>query len=221
MKDDILSSYLANLPAVFQADPFLGRFLLAFERLLSGWPGAEKDGLPPGLEQTLDHIHIFFNPRATGNADGQTPAEFLPWLAGWLALTLREDWDEAEKRRLMNRIVSLYRLRGTRRGLQQMLNTYLGMEMHAHERVSITEFDNPPHYFQVAITLTKLDPEQLRRQERIARAIIDHEKPAHTVYALRTLVRTMQIRNDIDWQDDRQIGLRVGRNTLLGMIAKD
>jgi hypothetical protein len=35
-----VSSYLEYLPASQQADPFLGRFLLAFERILSGFSSA-------------------------------------------------------------------------------------------------------------------------------------------------------------------------------------
>ena len=55
-----------------------------------------------------------------------TDVEFLPWLSGWVALTLRADWSEATQRSFLQQIVPLYRLRGTRDGLQRMLTLYTG-----------------------------------------------------------------------------------------------
>jgi hypothetical protein len=102
----------------------------------------------------------------------------------------------------------LYQYRGTKYGLEQILETYTG------EDAVIYEFDQPPHYFQVEMTLSEPTPEGPRRKERIARAIIDQEKPAHTFYALRILVPTMRILNA-----DLERGIRVGQNTLLGTTA--
>ena len=39
-------------------------------------------------------------------ATDAAPAEFLPWLAGWVALGLRDDWREKDKRQIMRDIVS-------------------------------------------------------------------------------------------------------------------
>ncbi len=53
------SSYLENLPAVFQQDEgegdvtFIGRFLLAFEMILSGLGDPDL----PGLEEKIDQVH--------------------------------------------------------------------------------------------------------------------------------------------------------------------
>jgi phage tail-like protein len=204
-----LSSYLDYLPAIFRQDDFAGRFLLAFERVLSGLhPPDPDDPLPqqPGLETLVEGLHRYFDPAPTAPEQGRTPAEFLPWLAGWVGLSLRQDWSEDEKRRFLSQIVTLYRWRGTKRGLQRMLETY------TQEPVEIYEFETPAHYFQVEITLSERDPRLLRRKEKIARAIVDQEKPAHTFYALTVLTPAMQIRNDPD------IGLRLGINTLLGTI---
>ena len=89
-----VSRYVAHLPAVFQDDDFVGAFLLAFERILTGLPGRDPPNLPRvplGLEQILDTIETYFDPSSA-------PAEFLPWLAGWVATSLREDWDTATRR---------------------------------------------------------------------------------------------------------------------------
>src|SRR3954454_7287267 len=87
-KDQAVSSYLQYLPAIFHQDPFIGRFLLAFEAVLSG-PGYADQA---GLEQLIGDLPAYVDPQTT-------PEEFLPWLAGWVALSLRADWDADTKRR--------------------------------------------------------------------------------------------------------------------------
>lgn len=201
MEKERLSSYLEYLPAYLETDPFLGRFLLAFENILSGFPEQETDFTPQivskntaspwGLETLIDQIHTYFDPQ-------QTPGEFLPWLAGWVALSLRDDWDEKTKRQFISQMVPLYQIRGTVPGLKKMLAIYLesfGLT-YPQRTISIFEFDDKPHYFQVQLALPSnqvIDPERYWREFRISKGIIDQEKPAHTYYALRILTLTMQI----------------------------
>jgi phage tail-like protein len=151
MSDQSTSSYLQHLPAIFHQDPFVGRFLLAFETVLSG-PGAAGQ---PGLETLVGRLADHFDPKTT-------PEEFLPWLASWVALSLRADWDTATKRDFIQEIVPLYRLRGTQAGLQRML------EIYTRESVTIDDtFDDPPHFFQVKLTLPtmRLVSLELQKQE--------------------------------------------------------
>jgi phage tail-like protein len=207
---DQVSSYLQYLPAIFQegADEhgvtFLGRFLLAFERILSGL--GDGDGAP-SLEERIESIHTYFDPRPLREGESpngleRAPDEFLPWLAGWVALSLRQDWEEEEKRRFISRMVPLYRKRGTKAGLKEILTIYTG-----DRTVEIYEDDPRPHYFKVSMSLDVMDPGLLRRKQLIARAIIDQEKPAHTYY-------------DLEFQDlpTLQVGVHstVGVDTLLG-----
>lgn len=182
-----ISSYQQHLPAVFQTDELIGRFLLAMEAVLSGLGAerAEGAGLGPGprdgLEDVLARVHTLFDPAATR-------AEFLPWLASWVALTLRADWDEPTRRAFIAGIVPLYKLRGTKAGLEAMLSLY------TREPVTVDDsFTDPPHFFSVRMTLSEQDREQVRLKQQIARAIIDQEKPAHTFYALQIAVPTMRL----------------------------
>lgn len=212
MATDRISSYLAHLPALFHEDAFAGRFLLAFERILSGLrPPDPQDPArdQPGLEEIIDRFYTYFAPGPGVGDTERAPEEFLPWLASWVALSLREDWQPEEKRRFVSRIVSLYRKRGTKAGLEDILETYTG------EEAVIYEFDQPVHYFQIEMTLREQGPEALRRKEKIARAIIDQEKPAQSFYALRILVPTMQIIND-----PTKGGIIVGKTTLLGTTSR-
>jgi phage tail-like protein len=203
--DQPASSYLDHLPAIFRQDPFVGRFLLAFETILTG-PGVADQ---PGLEETIGRLPDHVDPHTT-------PEEFLPWLAGWVALSLRADWDAQTKRDFTREIVSLYRLRGTQAGLQRMLEIYTG------EPVTIDDsFTDPPHFFQVKVTLSEPDRDLLRRKQEIARAIVDQEKPAHTFYGLRVGVPGMRLVS-LDLQAHEVAAgrtaplLNLGHNTLLG-----
>ncbi|KST68627.1 phage tail protein I [Mastigocoleus testarum] len=207
-----VSEYVKYLPSIYQDNQFLGRFLLAFEQILTGLPGSDTYG----LEQYIDKIHTYFYPGYPSkenkiNPEETAPKEFLPWLASWVALSLRDDWEEETKRRFISQIVPLYRLRGTKAGLTQILKLY------TQEEVNIYEFDDPPHYFQVELSLS--DRSDLARTEAIARAIIDQEKPAHTFYSLQLLFPSMQIINNYEFQPDKpeeSKGLRLGYNSLLG-----
>ncbi|MEB3310778.1 MAG: phage tail protein [Snowella sp.] len=193
-KSDLVSSYLQYLPAILQEDPFMGRFLLAFEKVLSGvkdLPSDEKiiqgnsDNVS-GLEEVINRVETYFDPQ-------ETPEQFLPWLAGWVALSLRDDWEIKAKRAFIQEIVRLYQKRGTKDGLTEVLKLYLVNSGFGDKVKIFDEFDNFPHYFQVQLTLNDRDPEKYWRQSRIAKAIIDQEKPAHTFYSLKILVPTMQL----------------------------
>lgn len=212
--EENISTYLNYLPAIFHDDPFLGRFLLAFETILSQ---ASPDH-PAALEASIARSHIYLKPLVSGPDNERTPPSFLPWLAGWVALTLRDDWDEETQRKFIREVVILYRLRGTKAGLKRLLQIYLG------EQTPITIYDDaldfgfepPPHFFQVEITVNDRDAAALRRKQQIAQAIIEQEKPAHAFYALQILVPTMRL---LSAERATQLGgerLVLGVNTLLG-----
>jgi phage tail-like protein len=108
MTEETKSRYLEYLPAIHQQDTFLGRFLLPFEEVLTGFG------------ELLSTVDRYFAPAFTD-------PEFLSWLAAWVALVLDEDWDEAKRRRLIGEAVELYRWRGTVRGLKRYLEIYTGL----------------------------------------------------------------------------------------------
>jgi phage tail-like protein len=197
--DQPASGYLGYLPAIFRQERFVGRFLLAFEAVLSG-----ADAERPGLEATIGRVADYLDPMTT-------EAEFLPWLAGWVTLSLRADWDEATRRGFIEQIVPLYRLRGTRAGLARMLELYAGQLPDIDDG-----FEQPAHFFQVRLRLTEADPELLQRKQQIARAIIDQEKPAHTFYALQVAVPTMRLVSTARQPELKSPLLILGENTLLG-----
>ena len=236
------SSYLQNLPAIFSEDPFLGRFLLAFEQVWTGLRGgAGREPAPPlGLEEVIAAIAMLFDPGAylrkakkkpeTGSPGEQYSLEeefllrdeFLPWLANWVALGLRADWTLAQKADFLANIVPLYRKRGTRENLAELLRIYTGLspvitgaaetdfQIRVHSTIGVdTQIGgSAPHFFHVSVTMPNPDPATLQRQRQIATALIDLQKPAHTDYELDIVFNTMQI------------GVRstIGVDTLLGSL---
>ncbi len=182
------SSWLRHLPALYDGDEFMGRFLMLFE---SFWAP---------IEAQIDVLPCFFDPLLT-------PPEFLPWLAGWLDLAFEGSWPEEKRRALLRSAARLYRRRGTRDALIEYLRIYTGHE------AAITEYrarnfgmgagarlgpglalgrGNVPSTFVVAMQLPPIpaadDEERVRLEagrEQQIRAIIEAEKPAHTQYTLK------------------------------------
>lgn len=104
-------SYLRYLPRVYReknaANDFVERFLALFETFLQE------------SESNIFAMARYFDPRAT-------PSEFLPWLGSWLAIASDESWEEEQKRKLIERGYALYKLKGTKAGLEQMIEIYTG-----------------------------------------------------------------------------------------------
>lgn len=168
---------LQYLPAIYAEDPFLGQFLLAFEKVLLGRddsPAGAKPGTelnPLGLEQIVDGLAALYDPM-------NTPEEFLPWLAKWTALSLRADMTLDQQRRFLAKVIELYQYRGTEANLQELLKLYVN----AIPTVAVDE--TIPYYFRVTIKLPRMDVQYTQRQFEIAQALVELEKPAHTNYEL-------------------------------------
>ncbi|MEZ4384614.1 MAG: phage tail protein [Nannocystaceae bacterium] len=205
-------SYSDYLPAWMRRDPALSRVLLAFEAILDGRVEA-LEGAPqasaPALSLVLDRIHTYFRPGPGDAAERRAPPEFVPWLARWVACSLRDEWDDETRRRVVAQAVPLYRLRGTKEGLRRMLEIYVGLD----DTVTIYEFASIPLFFQVEVTLPERDPEVLARTDRAVRSIIDQERPAHTFYGVRYHFPSMQI---VDDPSEGGTPILIGENTLLG-----
>lgn len=152
-----LSRYIHDLPVIFHDDGngnFLGRFLLIFESI---WEP---------LEQRQDNIAMYFNPRTC-------PPRFLPWLAGWLGLTINPHWPEWRTRELLTTAMDLYRWRGTRQGLVEMLEVCLGMP------VEVLDTAQP---FVVRIRVEV--PADSSVDTEMIEDLIRTHKPAHIGYIL-------------------------------------
>jgi phage tail-like protein len=235
------SSYLKYLPAIFNVneDPFLGSFLLAFEQVLTGRTDVKDSDPKPrkGLEEISASIAQLFNPFDTAaifkdidklldapEAGSSLEKEFLQWLASWTALSLRADLKPDEQREFIAKIVPLYKFRGTKSNLEELLAIYTKLtptieepkdtplQIGKHSTIGVdTQIGGnaTPHLFRVNITIAPPpDEKSLQRQRSIIKALIDLQKPAHTDYELKFFSAPIQI------------GVRstVGRDTFLGVL---
>jgi len=241
---DYLPAVFQEPPGDASAPLPVGRFLMAFESILLGlqksraaeWADVQQQ---PGLEEILggarqqgtaelllEGIDRYFDPGPDYPTDpvkvtdyNRAPSEFLEWLAGWVALALRDDWTDDHKRKFIAKAVQLYRLRGTKAGVIQFVQTYTGgppieiseqgaqFQLGVHSQIGVdTVLDSgTPFFFRV--TLTSSDPVGFQKQIDIVTALIEMQKPAHTSFSLE--VKTLQF----------QIGVnsRIGVDTLLGL----
>lgn len=230
-----------HLPAIYRAaeDDALARLLSAFEDVLLG----AGDLAAPGIEELLEGVEVegtvragsrrYFDPgpypplpasgvsplAAGRDEHDQAPQEFLSWLGEWVALSRWAELDEDTQREFIARAVSLYRKRGTREGLREVIRIYTRLapgidELHSPMQVGVHSTigedtwlgGGPSFFFRVRINLATTQPDEIAHQERVVRAIVDAEKPAHTHYALRVHTPSLQI----------GVHSRVGVDTLLG-----
>jgi phage tail-like protein len=196
---------LDYLPAIYQEDETLGDFLIAFEKILLGnqdsthdLPGANEPIAHPGLEKQIAGIKDLFNP-------DKAPDDFLPWLASWVAFSLRADIDPDKQRKFIANMPDLYRWRGTKKNLIRLFKIFTGRETVFYDLPD----DSQPHFFKISINLTELvrnkKQSEVDRQISIAHALIRLEKPAHTRYELVPALPTFSVGD-----------ARVGDNTRLG-----
>ncbi|MFJ7250641.1 phage tail protein [Kitasatospora sp. NPDC098652] len=95
------------LPALFADDDFAQRFTAGLDTVLAP------------VFATLDNLSAYFRPELA-------PADFLDWLASWVAVEVDPAWPEEVRRAVVGRAVELHRWRGTRRGLTERLRLVLG-----------------------------------------------------------------------------------------------
>ena len=106
------SGYINHLPTIYRNDSACKEFLQGFLSLF--------ESLFDDVEEKIVDLSVLFDPAST-------PKDILPWLAGWLAVELNEDWDEAKQRRTIAQAFELYGRRGTAEGLREMLRVFGGV----------------------------------------------------------------------------------------------
>lgn len=133
--------------------PLLERYFRIFETIISGIEDDELEG-KKGIAETLNIISDIFHSRFSFLFDDIEKSflpplkdneksnfksyfrqdedidefldEFLRWLASWMALVLKDDWELEKKREVIAKIIPIYRMRGTKRGLEEYLRIYVG-----------------------------------------------------------------------------------------------
>jgi phage tail-like protein len=150
-----VSRYLEELPGLYHSSDFLGRYLLIPETI---WEP---------LEQRQNFIAAYFDPRTC-------PESFIAWIGAWMDLSIDPYWPEARRRHLLAAAFEITRWRGTRYGLELLIEACTGLEP------IITTDPAEPLVFCVAI---KLPRERAAERALIENLICTH-KPVHVGYRL-------------------------------------
>ncbi|MFN2471970.1 MAG: phage tail protein [Gaiellaceae bacterium] len=113
-----------TLPALYQEDEFAQRFVSAFDEALAP------------VFAALDGFESYLDPELA-------PADFVEWLARWVAVVIDESWSLERKRAFVAHAVGLYRLRGTARGLIEHVSLFTGVEPDLEETGGVTSSIEP------------------------------------------------------------------------------
>lgn len=222
---------LQYLPAVLQEDAATRDFLKAFARILLGGDDdvtAILGSNPLGLEQIIDGFAG--NLTLGDDASNGAPDQFLPWLSQWVALSVRTDIsqnaakDNAIRRKFIGRMTQLYRYRGTKKSMAELLAIFTSRDVAIKDQI-----DGKPHYFEVVLNLEAIkasdSKEDYDRAKELAHSVIRLEKPAHTRYLLIPAVTTIRIGQrqappPANTHLPTDYFIKVGVNTRLGATPK-
>jgi phage tail-like protein len=103
-------SYLRYLPEYFTRDGRDGEFV---ERYLSIFESEFVD-----VEEAIERLTRHVDPAGV-------PPEYLSWLSDWLAIEYDEEWPAEARREFLERAPTLFKLRGTREGMERTMRLYL------------------------------------------------------------------------------------------------
>jgi phage tail-like protein len=161
-----------RLPAMYLEDSFIQRMTAAFD-----------DVLAP-IFSSLDNLEAYVDPELA-------PEDFVLWLGDWVGLALDESWPVERRRAVLGAAASLYRVRGTARGLAAYLQILTGARVEIEETggtVYSTGSDvEPPGSpnFAMVVRLHVDDADRLDMTR--LEALVVSAKPAHIVHRIEVV----------------------------------
>jgi phage tail-like protein len=162
-----------RLPAVYLEDDFTQRLTAAL------------DGVLAPILATLDCFAGYLDPELA-------PADFLDWLAGWVALDLDESWTLPRRRALIRNAVDLHRWRGTRRGLAEQVRLLTGGQVEVTDSGGCASSETPggplPGTGPPSVVVRVAEPEAVDRQR--LHAAVAEAVPAHVLVTVEVLPTT-------------------------------
>ncbi len=193
-------SYLIRyLPAAYRYDVDSADFL---DRFLANFEGQYTD-----IEERIAQVQALFNVNALD-------AEYLPWLASWIGVTLDPAWDVARRRLFMRHALTIFRQRGTLQGLIRTVR--LAIDDCPDDTLFTTDPDNASvriqeqgaHRFAVSVAAVGDSVATRQRLDLVSR-IVAIAKPAHTNFEVKSFLALFQIGS-----------ARLGYDTLLGQGSR-
>ena len=176
-------SYLRYLPAIYQKNEksmdFLERFLSIFESVLMD------------MEYKIDNISQYFDPDYVNG-------DFLRWLLSWMKIIPSDGWREEDLKALLKKSSELYKKRGTRQGLENMLEIFTGYKPYIIEYPQLRTMIRNPDLSKMVYKLYEVtnysfcvlvDAKCIRDSKHFLEIekIVNDEKPAFTEVKIVTL----------------------------------
>jgi len=149
------STWMQYLPALYDEDDFLGRYLLIAESIFAP------------IVWMVDNFDMYLSPEVA-------PPEWLMWMASWFDLLLLPELPEARMRAIMDQVGWLFLRRGTRAGMERLLQLYFGV------RPEIIESKDSCH-FTVKLRLSESD---VKLSQDVIERLIASQKPAFAAFTL-------------------------------------
>lgn len=169
------TSYMDYLPAVYseneKSKEFLERFLALFQTFFLS------------TENKIDNISSYFDVDAVSG-------EYLQWMAQWLSISYDTNWSEDKLRELIKRAPQLYKKRGTRSGILELVELFLGEKPVIVEQFQFRHIkdenllkDLEMLYGEDSFTfhiILRWDQIQDKSQLDVLKRLVEANTPAHT-----------------------------------------
>lgn len=186
---------VAHLPAIYhdEAEDIQGPLWA-----LLHWIEYEFGSLADIIENVDQFLDVYKSPAETTPGAGKI--DFLSWLGSWVAMDLEKSWGENKRRYAIRNASQIHKYRGTQTGLAYMLTLAFDIEVDIKEwawpkgmqigvRNSIgvdTVLHERPNLNYCFVVIwepppVKMSKELLRIKTKKIRAVIDREKPGHTL----------------------------------------
>ncbi|MEU5550243.1 MULTISPECIES: phage tail protein [unclassified Micromonospora] len=172
-----------RLPAIYATDEVAGRLLAAFDEVLAP------------VHATLDNLAAYLDPRLA-------PADFVDWLAGWVAAETAPGWTLTQRREAVAGAVARHRVRGTAQGLAEQVQMIFGVRPEITENGgtawSSTSGGPLPGTATPALTVTVRVAEPDRVPLDALRALVEANRPAHVPCTVRVVAGGQPAEGDDD-----------------------
>lgn len=184
-----MKSWVEYLPEIYQENEFLKRFLYGFQ--------------VTSIKQQMiiDNIEKLVDPAST---------EFIDWLSSWFGISFNRKTDEISKRKILSNALKLYKKRGTKEYLKEMIDVLTGIEVSIKDDYKYgSYFDKKKsefsqNHFVVHIREKILENEQEKLE--LISSIINQEKPANTIgfiqYRFSTFANSSEDEQIIDFNSE-------------------
>ena len=188
-------SWIEYLPSIYKENEALQNFLYGMQVSMFR------------QKEIVDNIEDIFIPRKS---------EFLDWLASWYGVSFSTAIESDTKRKLIYRLIELYKKRGTKEYLVEMVRILTGREIEIREREipnylkEEDSFMDGEYNLKIIFTVRLVDDftddkEAEKLLIKKIRNILNREKPAFTEYYIDSEVVQEEKKRGIDVRGSEEV----------------